>query len=206
MRARNHSSVPFVITNVHRRETWPSTLHQFMRARNHSSVLFAITNIHKRWIWQGTLHLFMRARNHLSVECSIYVRFTSYYFLFQYKSLFCSKIGFCGMVPYRRYVMSGDLSSTGRQERRWSIGGAAYTQYCAIRNGLIRNSTEIFTNFKKRVLKIFGIRNDFFSLMDIKKRTILRTLELRNQYAIFGNFSDFFWNFLIFSKIFQFSC
>ena len=59
-----------------------------------------------------------------------------------------------------------------------------YTQYCAIRNGLIRNSTEIFTNFKKRVLKIFGIRNKFFSLMEIKKPTILKTLEIRNQYTV----------------------
>ena len=38
----------------------------------------------------------------------------------------------------------------------------AYTQYVFIRNGLIRNSSEIFRIFKEQLLKILEIRNKFF--------------------------------------------
>ena len=37
-----------------------------------------------------------------------------------------------------------------------------YTQYVFIRNGLIRNSSEIFRIFKEQLLKILEIRNKFF--------------------------------------------
>ena len=67
-----------------------------------------------------------------------------------------------------------------------------YTQYCAMKNGLIKNSTEIFCNFKKRVLKIFGIRNKIFSLQKIKKHSTKNSKKLRNQHAVYPKFCRFF--------------
>ena len=92
-----------------------------------------------------------------------------------------------------------------------------YTQYGFIRNGLIRNTTEIFRIFKERLLKFFGIRNKFSYLRNKLLKTTNFSWKIQIFSEIFGNFlifseifwffqnfSDFFWNFLIFSKIFWF--
>ena len=90
-----------------------------------------------------------------------------------------------------------------------------YTQYCAIKNGLIKNSTGIFGNFKERVLKIFRIKNRFFSLRKIKERSILRIWKVSEKFGkypknfLFGknpNFSEkiqIFWKIPKKSKSFQ---
>ena len=60
----------------------------------------------------------------------------------------------------------------------------SYTQYGFIRNGVIRNSTEILRIFKERLLKFLGIRN-------IEKK-------LRNKLSKTTNFSQ---NLQIFPEI-----
>ena len=70
------------------------------------------------------------------------------------------------------------------------IEGSTYTQYCAIKNGLIKNSTGIFGNFKERVLKIFRIKNRFFSLRKIKERSILRIWKVSEKFGKNPNFSE----------------
>ena len=67
MKARYHSSVPFVITIVQQRGAWQSMLHQFMRARKHSSVPFVITTVQESGAWLSTLHWFMNAKKHSNV-------------------------------------------------------------------------------------------------------------------------------------------
>ena len=84
MRAKNLSSVPFVTTIVHKKQTWlpslhqfikiefpPSiwlrTFHQFMGRRNCTSVPFVITSFHIKVLWLGTLHQFMRPKKHSNV-------------------------------------------------------------------------------------------------------------------------------------------
>ena len=62
----NHSSVPFVIKNAHKRGAWLSSLHLFMRVRNHSSVPFVITIVLEKGDWPSTFQLFTRAINHSS--------------------------------------------------------------------------------------------------------------------------------------------
>ena len=64
----NHSSVPFVIKNAHKRGAWLSSLHLFMRVRNHSSVPFVIITVHKRKTWLITFRQFMKERNHSCVS------------------------------------------------------------------------------------------------------------------------------------------
>ena len=87
---KNLSSVPFVTTIVHKKQTWlpslhqfikiefpPSiwlrTFHQFMGRRNCTSVPFVITSFHIKVFWLGTLHQFMRAKKHSSVPFVITV-------------------------------------------------------------------------------------------------------------------------------------
>ena len=72
-----------------------------------------------------------------------------------------------------------------------------YTQYVFIRNGLIRNSSEIFRIFKEQLLKILEIRNKFFYWKEVKERAMKNC-----QFS--SKTSDFFWNFPIFSKNFRF--
>ena len=67
-----------------------------------------------------------------------------------------------------------------------------YTQYCAIKNGLIKNSTGIFGNFKERVLKIFRIKNRFFSLRKIKERSILRIWKVSEKFGKIRKISEKF--------------
>ena len=43
--ARNHSSVPFVITNFQQNRCWLNTLNQFMKAGNHTAVLFVFSAV-----------------------------------------------------------------------------------------------------------------------------------------------------------------
>ena len=67
---------------------------------------------------------------------------------------------------------------------------AQYTQYCAIKNGLIKNSTGIFGNFKERVLKIFRIKNRFFSLRKIKERSTLRVWKVSEKFGKYPKNSE----------------
>ena len=89
-----------------------------------------------------------------------------------------------------------------------SCSHSAFTHF-----SLIKNSTEIFCNFKKRVLKIFGIRNKIFSLQKIKKHSTQNSKKLRNWHAVYPKFCRFFWIFpilflflLIFFQNFSESC
>ena len=75
-----------------------------------------------------------------------------------------------------------------------------YTQYCAIKNGLIKNSTGIFGNFKERVLKIFRIKNRFFSLRKIKERSILRIWKVSEKFGKIRKISEKFGKIQIFQK------
>ena len=59
------------------------------------------------------------------------------------------------------------------------------SQYGFIRNGLIRNTTEIFRIFKERLLKILEIRNKFFYGKEIKERAM-------KNYQFSSKTSDFF--------------
>ena len=55
-----------------------------------------------------------------------------------------------------------DLQNPQKPLKKARRGSEVYTQYVFIRNGLIRNSSEIFRIFKEQLLKILEIRNKFF--------------------------------------------
>ena len=51
------------------------------------------------------------------------------------------------------------MSLIGHLESIWNQSESKYTQYPIIRNGLIRNSAEIWGKFKKRALGRSNLRN-----------------------------------------------
>ena len=106
-----------------------------------------------------------------------------------------------------------DIESAHTKFHKNPLHIGKYTQYCAIKNGLIKNSTGIFGNFKERVLKIFRIKNRFFSLRKIKERSILRIWKVSEKFGkypknsekiqIFWKKSKFFGKFQKNPKVFE---
>ena len=76
----------------------------------------------------------------------------------------------CKYIRYLHWVsiFFGNIKRLAKKSPRLPFDQKSYTQYCAIKNGLIKNSTRFFSNFKERVIKIFRIKNRFFSLRKIK--------------------------------------